>query len=168
MYYKPRVEESMEVGFRKVAILPELTLAYLSVLTSEIIMLERRLQEVHFFSSFKAHWRSRQFYPTFSNKQHATSFFASNIAKMAVGKNKRLTKGGKKGGKKKMYVIKLLENDNQMFDGIKFTCLLCRCCILILIWSDRSWVMLVYMCAQFVFFSSTYCILQTRHSYRNM
>jgi hypothetical protein len=29
----------MEVGFRKVAILPELTLAYLSVLTSEIIML---------------------------------------------------------------------------------------------------------------------------------
>lgn len=76
---------------------------------------------------------------------------------MAVGKNKRLTKGGKKGGKKKMYVIKLLENDNQMFDGMKFRCLLCRCCILILIWSDRSWVMLVYMCAQFVFSPSTYC-----------
>lgn len=53
MYYKPRVEESMEVGFRKVAILPELTLAYLSMLTSEIIMLEGRLQVVHFSPVFK-------------------------------------------------------------------------------------------------------------------
>ena len=52
MYYKPRVEESMEVGVRKVAILPELTLAYLSVLTSEIIMLEGRLYSSTIFTSF--------------------------------------------------------------------------------------------------------------------